>query len=218
MQTRVVLAAFAIASISFVDLPGLAHGGGLNSQGCHNETATGSYHCHRSPEPKEPKEKKPKKEKESKTSKKSNKTSNKKNKSNSKGSSKNRKNGNKKAADRSKKNTSKVSPKGAKTSKAIIQDCYDGDTCTTTNGEKIRLACINAPEIGSGSAAIDAKNKVTDLVVGKEVSIRRYEKDRYGRTVAEIFTPGGQSSSQTLVNGGFAEVYTQYADNCSWAR
>ena len=24
-----------------------AHGGGLNSEGCHNETATGGYHCHR---------------------------------------------------------------------------------------------------------------------------------------------------------------------------
>ena len=23
-----------------------AHGGGLNSAGCHNETATGGYHCH----------------------------------------------------------------------------------------------------------------------------------------------------------------------------
>tara|TARA_B100000795_G_C22734958_1_gene412941 strand:+ start:394 stop:759 length:366 start_codon:yes stop_codon:yes gene_type:complete len=26
-----------------------AHGGGLNKQGCHNETRTGGYHCHRSP-------------------------------------------------------------------------------------------------------------------------------------------------------------------------
>lgn len=24
-----------------------AHGGGLNSEGCHRETATGGYHCHR---------------------------------------------------------------------------------------------------------------------------------------------------------------------------
>ena len=26
----------------------LAHGGGLDSSGCHRETATGGYHCHRS--------------------------------------------------------------------------------------------------------------------------------------------------------------------------
>jgi hypothetical protein len=28
--------------------PALAHGGGLNAQGCHNNRKTGDYHCHRS--------------------------------------------------------------------------------------------------------------------------------------------------------------------------
>ena len=46
--------------------------------------------------------------------------------------------------------------------------CYDGDTCTTYNMENIRLACIDTPEIGTGPAAIRAKNKITDLVVGKK--------------------------------------------------
>ena len=35
---------------AFVLLPlqdAFAHGGGLNSDGCHNVTATGGYHCHR---------------------------------------------------------------------------------------------------------------------------------------------------------------------------
>ena len=27
--------------------PTFAHGGGLNSQGCHNNRKTGDYHCHR---------------------------------------------------------------------------------------------------------------------------------------------------------------------------
>ena len=27
----------------------LSHGGGLNKYGCHNETKTGGYHCHRAP-------------------------------------------------------------------------------------------------------------------------------------------------------------------------
>ena len=31
--------------------------------------------------------------------------------------------------------------------KTIIKDCYDGDTCTTINGEKIRLACVDTPEL-----------------------------------------------------------------------
>ena len=37
-----ILACSALSTYSF------AHGGGLNAQGCHNETATGGYHCHRS--------------------------------------------------------------------------------------------------------------------------------------------------------------------------
>ena len=28
-----------------------------------------------------------------------------------------------------------------------IRSCYDGDTCRTTTGEKIRLACIDTPEL-----------------------------------------------------------------------
>ena len=28
-----------------------------------------------------------------------------------------------------------------------FQGCYDGDTCTTIEAEKLRLACINAPDI-----------------------------------------------------------------------
>lgn len=37
------------ATVAALLWPGLllAHGGGLNSEGCHRETATGGYHCHR---------------------------------------------------------------------------------------------------------------------------------------------------------------------------
>lgn len=28
----------------------LAHGGGLNAEGCHNDRKNGGYHCHRSPQ------------------------------------------------------------------------------------------------------------------------------------------------------------------------
>jgi hypothetical protein len=36
------------AIICIFSEPLFAHGGGLNSYGCHNETKTGGYHCHRS--------------------------------------------------------------------------------------------------------------------------------------------------------------------------
>jgi hypothetical protein len=41
--STVTLLAFALTALS---PPVYAHGGGLNSNGCHNETATGGYHCH----------------------------------------------------------------------------------------------------------------------------------------------------------------------------
>ena len=42
--------------------------------------------------------------------------------------------------------------------KVIIKNCYDGDTCTTTKGEKIRLACIDTPELkGPKAKPIKAK-------------------------------------------------------------
>jgi endonuclease YncB( thermonuclease family) len=41
IQLAIPLTMLVIPSISF------AHGGGLNASGCHNERATGGYHCHR---------------------------------------------------------------------------------------------------------------------------------------------------------------------------
>ena len=38
-----------LATALLLALPALAHGGGLNAQGCHNNRKTGEYHCHRSP-------------------------------------------------------------------------------------------------------------------------------------------------------------------------
>ena len=87
----------------------------------------------------------------------------------------------------------------------IIQSCYDGDTCTTNSGEKIRLACIDTPELRGNRAdpipAKAARDYLNGLVVGEEVAIRRITKDRYGRTVAEI-SKGGVNIQQRLVEKG----------------
>ena len=75
--------------------------------------------------------------------------------------------------------------------KVLINNFYDGDTCTTSKGEKIRLACIDTPELKGRNAntipAKSAKNFLNALVANQEVSIKRITKDRYGRTVAELF-------------------------------
>jgi hypothetical protein len=46
MPARCLLAAW----LTLFAMPSAqAHGGGLDKQGCHNERATGGYHCHRGP-------------------------------------------------------------------------------------------------------------------------------------------------------------------------
>ena len=34
----------------------------------------------------------------------------------------------------------------------VITSCYDGDTCRTSTGERIRLACIDTPELNGSRA------------------------------------------------------------------
>jgi endonuclease YncB( thermonuclease family) len=103
----------------------------------------------------------------------------------------------------------------------FITSCYDGDTCTTDTGEKIRLACIDTPELRGKRAqperAKTARDYLRSLVVGRDVAIRRITKDRYGRTVAELFVDGSNVQQQ-LVATGHAEIYWKYAKQCGWTR
>ena len=102
-----------------------------------------------------------------------------------------------------------------------IKYCYDGDTCTTLKGEKIRLACIDTPELkGKKANPIPAKlarDFLNDLIAKKEVSIRRITKDRYGRTVAELFRDG-VNVQELIVKEGLGEIYQKYAYQCEWSR
>ena len=102
-----------------------------------------------------------------------------------------------------------------------IKDCYDGDTCTTIDGEKLRLACIDTPELKGNNSnpekAKEARDFLNQLVANKKVSIKRITKDRYGRTVAEIFKDG-INIQELIVNRGYGEIYKKYSYQCEWAK
>ena len=102
-----------------------------------------------------------------------------------------------------------------------IESCYDGDTCTSTQGEKIRLACIDTPELRGAKAdpvpAKEARDYLNSLVSGRDVDIRRITKDRYDRTVAEL-SINGINIQQIMVQKGYAKIYSKYAYQCPWAR
>ena len=102
-----------------------------------------------------------------------------------------------------------------------FQDCYDGNTCTTITGEKLRLACIDTPEIKGNRAdpipAKAARDYLNGLVAGETIDIRRITKDRYGRTVAEL-SKNGINVQERLVTIGLAKVYKMYASQCDWSK
>ena len=106
-----------------------------------------------------------------------------------------------------------------KISSEIVEKCYDGDTCTTESGEKIRLACIDAPEIrGKNADPLKAKASrefINNLLSNKKVTIKRIDTDRYGRTVAEIFLEG-KNIQKLMIKNGFAKIHRKYFFHCDW--
>ena len=103
----------------------------------------------------------------------------------------------------------------------LIKECYDGDTCTTFKGEKIRLACIDTPELIGWKAdpipAKKARDFVNKLVANQEVSIKRITQDKYGRTVGELFK-NEVNIQELIVEKGYGRIYKKYAYQCEWIK
>ena len=107
----------------------------------------------------------------------------------------------------------------ASPSTTLIKSCYDGDTCTTSKGEKIRLACIDSPELKGINAvpipAKEARDYLNNLIANKQVSIRRITNDRYGRTVAELYKDE-INIQKLLVDKNLAKIYKKFSYQCPW--
>lgn len=100
----------------------------------------------------------------------------------------------------------------------MIENCYDGDTCTVDadlgfnvvlNNVKIRLARIDAPEIRGPSKEEGRRSKKCLLDLLKNpLTMKSAGKGKYGRWIAELFS-GGRNISDLMVDGGCAE-YRDY--------
>lgn len=93
-----------------------------------------------------------------------------------------------------------------------VDSIHDGDTmrlrCQSAT-ERIRLYCIDAPEIAQapwGEASRDALRRMT----GSRVQVHAQTSDHYGRTVAELFDDQGRSLNLAMVEMGHAAVYGRY--------
>jgi micrococcal nuclease len=101
---------------------------------------------------------------------------------------------------------------------ATVVSVGDGDTIRVIQQDRpitIRLACIDAPEISQvwGQAATERLQQL--LPPGKQVQIRQVERDRYGRTVAEVFVENSTSVNLQMVSEGVAVTYRKYLHNCA---
>lgn len=94
-----------------------------------------------------------------------------------------------------------------------VRSVTDGDTLVVTDGRRVRLAQVDAPETSDcfGSQATEALRRMAD---GQPVTLRRPsngpERDRYGRTLAEVLI-AGRSVNEALVAEGAAEWYDAFA-------
>ena len=140
-----------------------AHGGGLDSQGCHTNSKTGDRHCHRS--------------------------------------------GGFDPQQRS----------GMVSGAFTVASIGDGDTVRVRSREgenvTIRLACIDAPETSQGATGKWSTQTLKGLIQAKSISLKPQAKDRYGRTVAEIYV-GQQNINLEMVKVGAAYPYRQYLKQC----
>jgi len=93
----------------------------------------------------------------------------------------------------------------------------DGDTVrvTSRSGEQftIRLACIDAPETAQGVSGKWSTQTLKALIQGKSISLKPQVKDRYGRTVAEIYI-GNRNINLQMVRQGAAYAYRKYLKQC----
>ena len=94
----------------------------------------------------------------------------------------------------------------------------DGDDVTVSRGSeqlRIRLACIDAPEMEQKPWGQQSANRLKQLLPkGQTVQLRVINTDKSGRTVAEVYR-GNQSINLQMVQEGQAVVYPQHLSNCA---
>ncbi len=88
----------------------------------------------------------------------------------------------------------------------------DGDTITVLDDNKqrhvIRLMGIDAPEKAQAYGQ-KAKESLSELVFNKEVSVTWFKRDRYGRTVGQVYV-GDSDVCLEQIKRGLAWHYKDY--------
>lgn len=112
-------------------------------------------------------------------------------------------------------------PDRAGTLRGSVVSVIDGDTIDVLTPEKktvrIRLHGIDAPEKAQ-AYGLAAKECAAKACAGAEVTAVIVDRDRYGRTVADVCLPDGRNLNRVLVAAGMAWWENRYAPKDSILR
>lgn len=105
----------------------------------------------------------------------------------------------------------------AQTPPATVVSVGDGDTLRIRQSGQVttvRLACIDSPERAQSPWGQQSTSRLKQLLpTGIVVQVREITRDRYSRTVAELYL-GEQSVNLQMVKDGQAAIYSQYLNGC----
>ncbi|MBI5619877.1 thermonuclease family protein [Candidatus Gottesmanbacteria bacterium] len=85
-----------------------------------------------------------------------------------------------------------------------VTNIVDGDTFDTKDGTRVRLLGLDAPEYPQGCLSKRARERLSELILGKEVALDVTGEDRFGRKIAWVTIKGDIPLSIVLVEEGLA--------------
>lgn len=104
--------------------------------------------------------------------------------------------------------------------KALVTRVVDGDTIDAEvdlgfgmyTKQRFRLAGIDTPETRTRdrkekAAGLEAKKVVTDMILGKRITVQTDKAGKFGRYLAYIILNDGTNLNEYLVENGYAEEY-----------
>lgn len=107
----------------------------------------------------------------------------------------------------------------AEAATARVIDVLDGDSVVVkmdAGRVEVRLFGIDAPE-HKQAYSDSARKGLEDLVNNRDVELLPVEKDRFGRTVAQLLRKSDRLNvNQEMLRRGHAWVYRQYNDDKAW--
>lgn len=86
------------------------------------------------------------------------------------------------------------------TQSVFISKVLDGDTFVTSQGKRIRVANVNAPELYAYNG-LKAKRFAEYLLLGKRVTIKSHATDKWGRLICSVYVGNKNYAYELKKNG-----------------